>query len=86
MTWLQALQAASDNCLRCAQALQLQAALEQAGTAARTAADGAAAALDAERAALAESRREIDVLTAAAGTEKDTAFAALKARCCRQPA
>ena len=58
--------------------MQLQAALEQAAAAAKSAADEAAAALGTKRAALAESRREIDVLTAAAGAEKDTALAALK--------
>jgi NADP-dependent 3-hydroxy acid dehydrogenase YdfG len=63
------------------QAQDLGAALEEAGALADRLNLQSANALEAERRALAESWREIEVLTAAAGAEKDTALAALKARC-----
>lgn len=52
--------------------------LEDAATAAAKAARDAAAAVEAERAALGEARREICVLAAAAGADKDNALAELK--------
>lgn len=52
--------------------------LEDAAIAAAKAARDAAAAVEAERAALGEARREICVLAAAAGADKDTALAELK--------
>ena len=58
----------------------MELALEEAGALAERLDMQSANALEAERRALAESRREIEVLTAAAGADKDTALAALKAR------